>query len=624
MCCRHCNICKKTGYAMIGVLRNVTIGVRIGILLIVFALFVLGLGGSFLYSVDTIQNQSLHEAESVMLAGYRRGLKYSIQTLASNLGYVVARAKKEGSDPVEALRAAIKPVRFGTKGYYFIYDTRGYNIAHPLREDFQGTARIDIKDKKGNPYIRQLIDEAKNGGGFVTYWFFKPKETEPSPKLAYAELIPGTDYLVATGIYIDDIKTERSRITEVLSAIVHKALKHISFGAGAACLLLVIPLCIAIVRSILVPLKKATVVAQKVADGDLNCELNPQGRDEICGLENALMRMVEQLGNNITEIQRKSHEAMTQAQAAENACKDAESAREEAEKAKSQGLLLAASRLDDLVGNLTQASEEISAQTQEIAHGALRQRDRIHEIAHSMEMMNSTALEVAQNTSKAASEADKTMVRAQDGAKIVQESITAMGRVNSLATQLTDDMNKLGERTEAIGEVMNMITDIADQTNLLALNAAIEAARAGEAGRGFAVVADEVRKLAEKTMVATKDVGDIISAIRQATQANLEGMNKAVEAIDQASGLTDDSGAVLSEILEYANESSLQIQGIAAAVQQQSSTFEEVNTAMDTINGIAVETSESVKQSTEAVDYVADQAGRLKGLIDDLKTEGAS
>ncbi len=607
---------------MIGVLRNVTIGARICLLLVVFGLFCLGLGGGFLYSVDHIQEQSLHEAEAVMLAGYQRGLKYAIQTLASNLGHVVSEANQAGKDPVEALRAAIKPVRFGSKGYYFIYDMQGYNVAHPLREDFQGTARIDVKDKKGNPYISQLIEEAQNGGGFVTYWFNKPKEKEPSPKLAYADMIPGTNYLIATGIYVDDIKKERSRITEVLSGIVKKYLSRISIGSGVVCLLLVLPFCIAIVRSILLPLKNATAVAQQVADGDLSSELQPHGRDEISRLENALMVMVKQLSNNIAEIEHKSHEAMTQAMAAETACKDAENAREDAEKAKCEGLLLAATRLDDLVGSLTHASEEISAQTQEISDGAQRQRERINEIANSMDMMNSAALEVAQNTSRAASEADKTMVKAKDGSKIIQNSIDSMRRVNSLAEKLTEDMNKLGDRTEAIGEVMNMITDIADQTNLLALNAAIEAARAGEAGRGFAVVADEVRKLAEKTMVATKDVGEIITAIRQATQANLEGMNKALEAIGQASELTDDSGAVLTEILNYANESSRQIQGIAAAVQQQSSSFEEVSSAMETINGIAMETSESVRQSSEAVDDVADQAGRLKGLIDDLKTEG--
>jgi methyl-accepting chemotaxis protein len=164
-----------------------------------------------------------------------------------------------------------------------------------------------------------------------------------------------------------------------------------------------------------------------------------------------------------------------------------------------------------------------------------------------------------------------------------------------------------------------VISDIADQTNLLALNAAIEAARAGEAGRGFAVVADEVRKLAEKTMKATTEVGSRINGIQTATSQSQEQFDQALDIVRGVSELGRTSGEALTSILEYSERSATLISSIAAAAEEQSASSEEINTSIEEIQRIANETSEGMSESAKAVRELSDQALQLKQLLDSLR-----
>jgi methyl-accepting chemotaxis protein len=166
---------------------------------------------------------------------------------------------------------------------------------------------------------------------------------------------------------------------------------------------------------------------------------------------------------------------------------------------------------------------------------------------------------------------------------------------------------------------MNVISDIADQTNLLALNAAIEAARAGEAGRGFAVVADEVRKLAEKTMTATKEVGDNISAIQQSAHTNINEVSQAVKAISEATELANTPGQALAEIVNLAAANSSVVTSIATAAEEESATSEEINHAIEDINRIVAETSEGMAQASAAVQDLSKMAQELNTVMAELR-----
>ena len=278
-----------------------------------------------------------------------------------------------------------------------------------------------------------------------------------------------------------------------------------------------------------------------------------------------------------------------------------------------------AGEANEISERVSSASEELSAQVEQVSQGAEEQKNRMGEVATAMEEMNATVLEVARNASSAAESATNAKQEAENGEQIVERAIAAINRVSELAQGLKENMHALGSKAESIGQVMNVISDIADQTNLLALNAAIEAARAGEAGRGFAVVADEVRKLAEKTMGATREVGEAISSIQAAARQNIESMDVASKAVEEATGLAGESGEALKRIVSLSNENSEQIQSIAAASEEQSATSEEISRNVDNVNRIVSETAEAMIQSSQAVQELARMAAELREVIKELE-----
>ncbi len=190
--------------------RQITISMRMILLLVFMLVFSLAIGSTMLFYMSKVEKKSLSEAELVMQRGYERTLQTAVESMASQLADIHAKAAEAGQDAENAIRMGIRNVRFGKKGYFFIYNMDGFTVAHPLKPKDGRQRRDAKKDKKGNQYIRDLIGKIKKGGGFVTYWFPKPGESEPSPKLAYGKAIGNTGYWIATGMYIDDIAIENS------------------------------------------------------------------------------------------------------------------------------------------------------------------------------------------------------------------------------------------------------------------------------------------------------------------------------------------------------------------------------------------------------------------------------
>ncbi len=263
---------------------------------------------------------------------------------------------------------------------------------------------------------------------------------------------------------------------------------------------------------------------------------------------------------------------------------------------------------------MAEASEDVAAMVTQARRGADQQGDRVASTAAAMEEMNATILEVARSAGEAATQGDSAMQQARKGMEVVGQAVQAIAKVADLSRELKQDMGALGTRVDAIGRIMDVIQDIADQTNLLALNAAIEAARAGEAGRGFAVVADEVRKLAEKTMGATKEVGQAIHAIQDGASRNIQGMEQAAKAVEQATSLAGESGEVLRQIVSLVEGTVGQVQAIAAASEQQSATSEEINRSMEQINAISGETARGMTAIAGSLENLERLAARLKDL----------
>ncbi len=277
--------------------------------------------------------------------------------------------------------------------------------------------------------------------------------------------------------------------------------------------------------------------------------------------------------------------------------------------------------LEQVASIASSASEQLSAQIELSERGAQDQADRVATTATALEEMNATVLEIARNAGTTSDSASNVRSEASSGSESMQECVKAMVEVREESLKLQSEMGVLSEHAQAINEIMNVISDIADQTNLLALNAAIEAARAGEAGRGFAVVADEVRNLAEKTMTSTTDVGNAISAIQKSTADNTHLVIGAVEKIEKVTEMVSHAGEALLGIVSLADTTADQVRAIATASEEQSATSEEITQSVDSINNIAKENANNMQEARKAVNEMVSQTHVLSQLIEQLQSQ---
>ena len=357
-----------------------------------------------------------------------------------------------------------------------------------------------------------------------------------------------------------------------------------------------------------------SVIAHRVVGGDYN--VDDGGKKQ--GVYGAIVKMVGALERNIKKAELESKNAQEATVKAEEAMKKAEAAGQEA-KAKAEALLNVAGRLEEVGSVVSSASTQLSAQIEQSDRGAGEAAQRLSEAATAMNEMNATVQEVARNASAASAASADTKDKATAGAQVVERSLRRIESVHQVSLELKDDMTQLNEHAQDITRIMGVISDIADQTNLLALNAAIEAARAGEAGRGFAVVADEVRKLAEKTMASTNDVGNAIKAIQESTAKSTASVDNAVAQIEEATGLANESGRALEEIVTTAETTADQVNAIATASEEQSAASEEINHSILLCNDMSRQIADAMAEAAKAVSGLAREAQELSELIHEMK-----
>ncbi len=494
--------------------------------------------------------------------------------------------------------------------YFWINDFHPRIIMHPFRPDLEGEDVSRISDPEGVYLFSEFVDVVqKQGSGYVIYhWQYYDDRDRVEPKLSFVQGFEPWQWIVGTGVYINDVDqiAGATRNTSLLWTLLILALTS--------------TVVFFILMNILRPLLGAVAFANDIADGgSLDQSFKVKNNDEIRTLAMSLNKMVSHLKGKIQEANIETEKANEATEKARIATEEAIEAKRLADEATIKGRQDAALQLTDVVNIISSAAEELSAQVEQSDRTAEEQAKQCEITATSMEEMNSTVLEVAKNASYAAENASKVNSIAHQSEVTMLESIDAINNVNDKAATMKVSLDDLGKQAQQITKIINTIDDIADQTNLLALNAAIEAARAGEAGRGFAVVADEVRKLAEKTQAATKEVETSISTIQESVSTNIKDMDNAGEAVQTTNEKIKLLGDELAKIVKMAQDTSDQVTAIATAAEEQSTASEEVTQSITIINTSAREASDVTKQSAQALVELSSQAQELQSIIEELK-----
>ncbi len=333
-----------------------------------------------------------------------------------------------------------------------------------------------------------------------------------------------------------------------------------------------------ILESITKPILDGLAVLEKMATGDLTVRITADYKNQLQGLKNAINALGDSMGQILRDV-------------------------------------------SDAVAATASASSQISSSTEELAAGAQEQSAQASEVASAINEMTSTILQTANYASTAAESAKHAGTIANEGGSSVQASIQGMGRISDVVLRAAETVQKLGKGSEQIGEIIQVIDDIADQTNLLALNAAIEAARAGEQGRGFAVVADEVRKLAERTTKATKEIATMIRTIQLDTEEAVVSMNEGTKEVEIGKNLAVQSGKSLGDIVKAANSVVDVVTQVAAASEEQSSAAEQITKNIESISTVTHESAAGTQQIARAAEDLNRLTENLQRLIAQFKID---
>jgi methyl-accepting chemotaxis protein len=458
---------------------------------------------------------------------------------------------------------AIRAVRYEDGNYFWINDNHPTMVMHPLKPAMDGRDLTDFKDPTGKAVFVEMVRAAKTpGGNFVFYMWPKPGKDKPVQKLSFVKTFEPWGWIVGTGIYIDDINAAWQANGTLAACL------------GLTCLALLLLTSHHVSRSIFARLHDMVVRMKDMAEGegDLTRRLEVGSNDEVAELATWFNTFVDKLQEILSKVSSTSN-------------------------------------------SLAAAGEQISASTRQQAEGAEIQRDQTTQVATAMQEMGSTVQQISENSNNAATASRKAAETAQQGGIVVTQTLTRMRAIAQSVGETAKKVQELGKQSDQIGKIIGVIDDIADQTNLLALNAAIEAARAGEQGRGFAVVADEVRKLAERTSAATKEIAAMIRGIQAETKSAVTAMQAGTKEVEQGVELTTQAGTSLHDIIQMSEQVGDMVTQIATAATEQSAASEEINGNIEQIAKITTASALGAHQTNEALQDLSALASNLQRLV---------
>ena len=509
--------------------------------------------------------------KSQLLADRQDKIRNLVEVAQATISGYEKQAKEGKLSVEEAKRLAIEAVRgmrYDKVEYFWINDLKAAIVMHPIKPELDGKDLSEFKDKNGKLIFVEFAKTAKEqGGGFVDYVWPKPGSEAAVPKISYVMSVEGWGWVVGSGIYIDDVDA-------LFRQNAMKLLAWVAVIGGFIGVSLTL-----VSRNVLKLMggdpQVARQITQRIVDGDLSSEIACAPSDTT-SLLYGMKEMQETLRTMIRTI------------------------------------------LDNSA-TLSSASSQLLTTFENVSEHAQQHGESASSMAAAVEEMTVSIDQVAENAQEAHSISMQASELSTEGTHIIESAASEMQKISDAVQSSATVIEDLGRHSEQISSIVNTIKEIADQTNLLALNAAIEAARAGEQGRGFAVVADEVRKLAERTSLSTTEIASMVGKIQNGTRSAVNSMQSGVVQAGKGVELATQAGNSINEIRSGSMRVTEVVNSISEAIREQVTASSEIAKSVEQVAQMSEANAVAMKDTTQAAHHLKQLSSSLNDSVSRFK-----